>query len=57
MKLKNKAGAELPYAYLRYKVAQHWGVPPWVVDEAPANEVAELTAILAIDGTMAAWPT
>jgi butyrate kinase len=28
----------VPYAYARRRVAQAWGVPPWVVDDAPVDE-------------------
>ena len=39
----------MPWAYLRYQVAKHWGVPPWVVDEAPAHEIAEVLRIWALE--------
>lgn len=47
--MKNKLGASVPWAYIRYKIAQHWGVPPWVVDEAPGCEVAEVLRIWALE--------
>jgi hypothetical protein len=30
----------VPWAYVRRFVARQWHVPPWVVDAAPAWEVA-----------------
>jgi hypothetical protein len=33
----------VPWAWTRRQVALEWNVPPWVVDEAPIDEV--LTAV------------
>lgn len=29
----------VPWPYIRRAIARSWGVPPWVVDDAPVNEV------------------
>lgn len=43
--MKNKKGLPVPWAYVRYQLAQHWGVPPWVVDQAPLGEINETLTI------------
>lgn len=30
----------MPWAYVRSRIARMWGLPPWEVDQAPADEVA-----------------
>lgn len=30
----------MPWAYVRRRLAERWHVPPWVVDEAPVDEIA-----------------
>ena len=39
LKASNKAGMDVPWAYVRRAVARSWGVPPWEVDDAPYDEV------------------
>jgi hypothetical protein len=39
----------LPWVYIRRRIARSWGVPPYVVDEAPAHEVLTELAILKIE--------
>lgn len=39
MRAKDKAGIPVPWAYARRQIAEQWGVPPWVVDEAPRQEI------------------
>jgi hypothetical protein len=29
----------LPWEYLRRRIAERWGIPPWAVDDAPQDEV------------------
>lgn len=29
----------MPWVYVRRQMARSWGVPPWVVDEAPMDEI------------------
>ncbi len=36
--------------YVRRAVARAWGVPPWVVDEAPVDEVLTEIKILNLEG-------
>lgn len=40
----------LPWLYMRRRIARAWGVPPWVVDEAPKHELDIELAILGIVG-------
>ena len=39
----------MPWVYLRRAVAQSWGVPPYVVDESPIDEVLTELEILAME--------
>lgn len=39
MAASNKAGLSVPWAWTRRALARLWNVPPWLVDEAPADEV------------------
>lgn len=41
---------ELPWAYIRRQLARSWGVPPWVVDDAPYEEVLLELKILELEG-------
>jgi hypothetical protein len=36
---KQKAGLQPPWAYVRAKLAEHWHVLPFVVDELPYDEI------------------
>ena len=49
MRATRKSGFRLPWAYVRRHIARSWGVPPWVVDQAPAREVATELRILALE--------
>lgn len=39
----------MPPALKRRAVARAWGVPPWAVDEAPADEVELEYALLRVE--------
>jgi hypothetical protein len=39
LRAENKAGLPVPWSWTRRVVARAWGVPPWMVDEAPMSEV------------------
>lgn len=39
----------MPYVYARRIVARSWGVPPWVVDEAPIDEFFTELRILKLE--------
>lgn len=54
LKAKNKSGLDVPWVYLRRAVASAWCVPPWVVDEAPIDEVLMELKIMSIEGEAAA---
>lgn len=43
------AGMRVPWVYVRREIARSWGVPPWVVDEAPHDEVEMELRILKIE--------
>lgn len=43
----------MPWCYVRRAVAQSWGVPPWVVDEAPTDEVLMELRILDMEAETA----
>lgn len=43
----------MPWRWYRRLVAKEWHVPPWVVDEAPWEEVEQALALLDIDGEVA----
>ena len=40
----------MPWIYIRRRIARRWHVPPWVVDEAPADEVETELKIMEIIG-------
>ena len=42
----------VPWVYVRARIAQTWGVPPWEVDEAPHDEVAVAAELLALTGEL-----
>ena len=39
LRAKNTRGMTVPWLYVRRQLARAWGVPPWVVDEAPIDEI------------------
>jgi hypothetical protein len=39
----------VPWAYFRFRLAQHWGIPPWEVDAAPKGECQEALLILSLE--------
>lgn len=39
----------LPWVVIRRSLAAKWGIPPWEVDEAPADEIATELHISAIE--------
>lgn len=39
LKAENAAGMTIPWVWTRRQLAQRWGVPPWVVDRVPHQEV------------------
>lgn len=43
----------MPWPYVRAKLAQSWGVPPWIVDAAPLDELATALHILEIESEAA----
>ena len=45
----------MPWVYARRVVAKNWGVPPWVVDEAPIDEVLTELKILELEGEAAEY--
>lgn len=45
----DKRGLTVPWVYARRAVAQQWHVPPWVVDEAPVDEVLTELEIMNIE--------
>lgn len=38
----------MPWAYVRYRIAQHWNVPPWIVDAVREHAPGEIDEVLAI---------
>lgn len=44
------AGLKVPWIYIRSKVAERWGVPPWVVDESPIGELETTLTLMQIEG-------
>jgi butyrate kinase len=44
----------VPWVYVRREIARSWGVPPWVVDAAPADEVLLEIRIRGVEGRAAA---
>lgn len=49
MRASNPAGIDVPWVLVRRKLADKWHVPPWVVDEAPADEVLTELEIMKIE--------
>ena len=49
MSASNTAGLEVPWGYVRARLASHWGCKPWEVDAAPKGEVAEALLIMSLD--------
>jgi hypothetical protein len=41
---------DVPWVYVRRAVARQWNVPPWMVDEAPVDEVLMELRILELEG-------
>lgn len=39
LRASNKAGLDVPWVYVRRLIARAWHVPPWMVDEAPTDEI------------------
>ena len=40
----------MPWVYLRRVVARAWNLPPWIVDEAPIDEVQLELKLLEMEG-------
>lgn len=40
---------KVPWVYVRRLVARSWGVPPWVVDDAPIEETLLELKILELE--------
>ena len=43
----------MPWVWVRRRLAERWGVPPWEVDEAPYEEIALELKLGAIEHEMA----
>ena len=39
----------MPWGYVRRMVARSWNVPPWVVDDAPYDEVLTELEIMSLE--------
>jgi len=46
-------GLPLPWAYLRAKLAERWGIPPWEVDAAPKGEIDTALTIMTLEARAA----
>lgn len=49
---ERKQGLPVPWLYLRARVAEAWGVPPWDVDDAPWSEVDLAVELLHLSGRL-----
>lgn len=38
----------MPWAYWRYRLAELWHVPPWIVDQASQGEINEAITIMGL---------
>ncbi|WP_395707006.1 hypothetical protein [Casimicrobium huifangae] len=53
MRASNPAGIDVPWVLVRRRLADKWHVPPWVVDEAPTDEVLTELEIMNIEAQSA----
>lgn len=44
----------LPWLYVRKLIAERWGIPPYAVDQAPADEVELELRFMEIESEVAA---
>lgn len=49
LKATNPKGFAIPWAYTRRALARAWGVPPWVVDQVPHQEIDIELRIMAVE--------
>jgi len=50
LRVRDKRGIPPPWVYVRSLIARVWGVPPWVVDEAPWDAVQDELRLRAVIG-------
>ncbi|HEY7061726.1 MAG TPA: hypothetical protein VII06_09615 [Chloroflexota bacterium] len=45
----------MPWVWTRRQLAQAWHVPPWVIDEAPIDEVLLELELMGIEAQALRW--
>jgi hypothetical protein len=47
--MKGQGGLPLPWVFVRRRLAQAWGIPPWDVDDVAVGEIAVELELMALD--------